>query len=141
MTVFAKKNMNVSKWAAVQDRVGQLQISLGGPHDLMMLSSDSGELGIETIYIGLPTASLLPLFEGFEVIQQSELPDYLTTLVCREDEFAERFPDIAKKRRSRMAEWRSVSRHSIEPARYAALTRPTKPLPPSLPLAYLSASP
>jgi hypothetical protein len=55
------------------------------------------------IYIGLPDASLLSAFPGFEKVERQSLPDFLVTLVVREDGFEERFPDISKKRRSRIA--------------------------------------
>ena len=101
MTVFAKKLMSVGDWGKVQDRVGNLQMALGAPHDLMMFSAKSEDPMKQMIYIGVPNAELLANFdEGFQQIHQAELPDFLTTLVVHEDGFAERFPDIAKKRRA-----------------------------------------
>ena len=102
MTVFARKPaMNVSEWGPVQDLIGELQIKLGEPHDLMMFSVDTSGRLSQDIYIGLPNDTLLRLFPGFEKVAQQSLPDYLTTLVVREDKFAELFPDIARKRRIR----------------------------------------
>lgn len=102
MTVFAKKRMSVSEWGKVQDQIGALQMSMGGPHDLMMFSADSPDRLMQDIYIGLPDERFFAGFPGFEKIERDDLPDYLTTLVVREDGFQERFPDIAKKRRSRL---------------------------------------
>jgi hypothetical protein len=102
MTIFAKRNMAVVDWAPVQDQMGSLQIEFGAPIDLMMLSADSGKSGIETIYLGLPDPKMLDRFHGFEVLDRADLPDYLSTLVCREDGFGERFPDIAAKRRAQL---------------------------------------
>ena len=99
MTVFAKKTMQRSSWGKLQGQMGLLQMMLGAPHDLMMMSKTSEDNKTGTIYIGLPDPKLLSHFEGFEVIKQSELPEQMTTLVCREDGFTQRFPDIAKKRR------------------------------------------
>jgi len=98
MTVFAKKTMPLRSWGALQDQMGLLQVTMGAPHDLMMLSTTSTDHKTDTIYIGLPDPALLPHFEGFEEIRQSELPDNMTTLVCRMDGFAEKFPDIERKR-------------------------------------------
>ncbi len=103
MTIFAKKTMSVTEWAKVQDLIGALQISMGAPHDLMMFSAKGSVLGEDDIYIGLPDASLLSAFPGFEKVERQSLPDFLVTLVVREDGFEERFPDISKKRRSRIA--------------------------------------
>ena len=103
MTIFAKKTMSVTEWAKVQDLIGALQISMGAPHDLMMFSAKGSVLGEDDIYIGLPDASLLSAFPSFEKVERQSLPDFLVTLVVREDGFEERFPDISKKRRSRIA--------------------------------------
>jgi hypothetical protein len=92
--------MNVTEWAPVQNQVGALQIILGGPHDLMMFMA-RGKGGIDDIYIGLPNRKLLETFPGFVEIERESLPDYLSTLVVRNDGFDKRFPDIFKKCRSR----------------------------------------
>jgi hypothetical protein len=57
----------------------------------------------EDIYIGLPNPMMLARFPGFQEIDRASLPDYLTTLVVREDKFGELFPDIVQKRRTRYA--------------------------------------
>ena len=41
MTVFAKQVMSVDDWAKVQDRIGDLQMALRAPHDLMMFSAEA----------------------------------------------------------------------------------------------------
>jgi hypothetical protein len=101
MTVFAKKRMNVADWATVQDQIGQLQLAMGAPHDLMMFSAESDDPMQQDIYIGLPSATMLSAFPGFTQVDRASLPDFLATLVVREDEFEQLFPDIAKKRRAR----------------------------------------
>ena len=52
------------------------------------------------VFIGVPQRELLALFDGFTEIQENELPDKFIALVIREDEFDERFPAIAAKRRA-----------------------------------------
>lgn len=101
MTIFLKKRMPVEEWSKVQDRIGALHLALNGPHDLMMFSAETDEVGKQDIYLGLPDAITAGPFSGFETIARSDLPDFLCTLVAREDGFAERFPDIAGKRRTR----------------------------------------
>jgi hypothetical protein len=61
MTVFARRmGMNVVDWGAIQDKMDQLQLALGAPHDLMMFSADSDqEANLRDIYVGLPQESLL----------------------------------------------------------------------------------
>ena len=102
MTMFGKRRMNVTEWAKVHDRIVALQLSMGAPHDLMMFSTDTDDMASQDIFIGLPDEKLMTAFTGFERIERNDLPDFLTTLVVREDGFRERFPDIAKKRRSKL---------------------------------------
>jgi hypothetical protein len=80
--------------------VGDLQLKLGAPHELMMLSSHPPTHQDYEVFIGVPQRELLALFEGFTEIQENELPDKLIPLVRREDEFEERFPAIAAKLRA-----------------------------------------
>src|ERR1700683_606106 len=102
MTVFAKKSaMNVVEWAKVQDQLGKMQLALGAPHDLMMFSAEAADQINQDIYIGLPSTPLLAVFPGFEQIDRGDLPDYMVTLIVREDGFRECFPDIAAKRRTK----------------------------------------
>lgn len=102
MTIFARKRgMNVTEWAPIQRQIGALQMALGAPHDLMMFSANTDDVTSQDIYIGLPDAKMLAVFPGFERVEQSDLPDFLATLVVREDGFEQRFPDIRKKRRTR----------------------------------------
>ena len=104
MTIFAKKTMNVREWARVQDQIGELQMILGAPYDLMMLSADTRDPTLQDIYIGLPDVRLLAAFSGFRQVDRSVLPDFLSTLVVREDGFEQSFPDIFRKRRSRISD-------------------------------------
>lgn|SRR3954466_15038850 len=99
MTIFAKREMTFPDWVTIQDRIEALQLASGAPHDLMMFSSKSDDRQADEIYLGLPDRSHLASFPGFIEIRREDLPDYLTTLVVREDGFVEMFPEIAKKRR------------------------------------------
>jgi hypothetical protein len=82
----------------LQDRMAELQLSLGGPHELMMFETNRLHSAKYEIFIGVPQRELLAQFPGFMEIQESELPGELIPLVIREDGFDERFPAIAAKR-------------------------------------------
>jgi hypothetical protein len=82
----------------LQDRMAELQLSLGGPHELMMFETNRLRSAKYEIFIGVPQRELLAQFPGFIEIQESELPGELIPLVIREDGFNERFPAIAAKR-------------------------------------------
>jgi len=98
MTVFAKRRVNVTQSHAVQDRIGELQLTFVGQSDLMMFSRDTDDNSLQDVFVGLPSKDLLTAFPGFIEIERAKLPEYLITLVVREDGFADRFPDIARKR-------------------------------------------
>jgi hypothetical protein len=82
----------------LQNRIDKLRLELGNPHDLMMFSSKARDAMLRNIYIGLPDDGLLDRFPGFKKIDRERLPDFLATLVVREDGFEENFPDIARRR-------------------------------------------
>jgi hypothetical protein len=99
MIYWAKRVFDpAGSYGKVQDMVAELQMKMGGPHELMMFAGPSPDARVSHVYIGMPTRELLRIFEGFTEIAESELPDGLTRLVTRDDEFEERFPHIAAKR-------------------------------------------
>jgi hypothetical protein len=94
--------MNVRPEPSAACRVDLVWVPSRLPHELMMFSSESeGKPTAQDIYIGLPEESLLSGLPGFKEIQRDELPDFMATLIAREDGFKERFPDIAAKRRTK----------------------------------------
>jgi hypothetical protein len=100
MIYWAKKTCSPGAEIPLMKVVGDLQLKLSAPHELMMLSSHPPTHQHYEVFIGVPQRELLALFEGFTEIQENELPDKLTALAIREDEFDERFPAIAAKRRA-----------------------------------------
>jgi hypothetical protein len=90
--------LGIADWAKIQDQMAQMMISMGAPHDLMMFSIDTDDVGKQDIYIGLPSKPMLSAFPGFSQVMRENLPEFMSTLVVREDGFKEAFPDIAAKR-------------------------------------------
>lgn len=97
MTVWAKKIFPYGKYDAVEERIGQLQITLGAPYDLMMLEKPISDSTASHIFIGLPRGSMLASFEGFEEVDREHLPKGLVLLIARKEGFDRHFPDIAAK--------------------------------------------
>jgi hypothetical protein len=100
MIYWAKRRCSPGAEIPFMKALGDLQLKLGAPHELMMLSSHPLSHQDFEVFIGVPQRELLAPFEGFTEIQENELPDKLIALVIREDEFDERFPAIAAKRRA-----------------------------------------
>jgi hypothetical protein len=96
MSIWLKRRCTTSEWSPVQRVVGELQISLGGPPDVMMISSDqrwSDEKREfeDDIYIQVPTRELTDLFPGFVAVSADDLPKVATGLVTRVDAFERLF--------------------------------------------------
>jgi hypothetical protein len=100
MIYWAKKRCSLGAEIPFMKVVGDLQLKLDSPHELMMFSSHPLSHKDYEVFIGVPQRELLALFEGFTEIQENELPGKLIPLVRREDEFEERFPAIAAKLRA-----------------------------------------
>jgi hypothetical protein len=98
MVYWAKRSCDPDAEIPFMKLVGDLQLKLGAPHELMMLGSHPLTRKGYEVFIGVPQRELLALFDGFTEIQENELPDKLIALVIREDGFDERFPAIAAKR-------------------------------------------
>jgi hypothetical protein len=106
MIYWAKKTCEPGAETAFMKVLGDLQLKLAAPHELMMLASRPLANKEYDVFVGVPERELLALFAGFTEIQEHELPEELTALVIREDEFDERFPAIAAKRRAAAARLR-----------------------------------
>jgi hypothetical protein len=98
MVYWAKRSCDPDAEIPFMKLVGDLQLKLGAPHELMMLGSHPLTCKGYEVFIGVPQRELLALFDGFTEIQENELPEKLIALVIREDGFDERFPAIAAKR-------------------------------------------
>jgi len=99
MIYWAKRRCSPGAEIPFMKVLGDLQLKLGAPHELMMLSSHPLSHQDFEVFIGVPQRELLAPFEGFTEIQENELPDKLIALVIREDEFDERFPASGVPRR------------------------------------------
>src|SRR6266540_5478021 len=87
MIYWAKRRCSPGAEIPFMKVLGDLQLKLGAPHELMMLSSHPLSHQDFEVFIGVPQRELLAPFEGFTEIQENELPDKLIALVIREDEF------------------------------------------------------
>ena len=97
MSVWARKICTLIEWGAVQERLADLQAATDTPRDLMMMVKSTLALGHYEIFLGLPAATWLEHFPGFERIGRDDIPGGLSLIICRQDGFTKRFPDIANK--------------------------------------------
>jgi hypothetical protein len=75
MVYWAKRSCDPDAEIPFMKLVGDLQLKLGAPHELMMLGSHPLTHKGYEVFIGVPQRELLALFDGFTEIQENELPD------------------------------------------------------------------
>jgi hypothetical protein len=97
MIYWARRSFDDGDYTRAQELMGDLQIRLGAPHELMMFERHVPGSRSAEVFIGVPQREMLRIFDGFTEIAESELPDGLIGLVTRDDGFQERFPQIAAK--------------------------------------------
>jgi hypothetical protein len=72
--------------------------------EFMMVSVKTSKFGTEDYYVGVPNKALLALFDGFDPVEEAELPKPIDTLhVADVTEFESRF-QFAHNNRSRKAQ-------------------------------------
>ncbi|WP_157100261.1 hypothetical protein [Rhodoplanes sp. Z2-YC6860] len=100
MVAFARRRgVSVTEWAPIKVRAARLMQSLGTPHDVMMFIAPAEQSLLNDVYLCLPDKGMLQTqFPGFVLVDRSELPDNLSTLIAREDGFEKLYPDIYSKR-------------------------------------------
>jgi hypothetical protein len=128
MVYWAKRSCDPDAEIPFMKLVGDLQLKLGAPHELMILGSHPLTHKGYEVFIGVPQRELLALFDGFTEIQENELPDKLIALVIREDGFDERFPAIAAKLHSSLDSRGSVMSVSGKGSLPSSVSKSTKSL-------------
>ena len=75
MIYWAKRRCDPGGEIPLMKLVGDLQLKLGAPHELMMLGSPPLTRKHFDVFIGVPQRELLDLFDGFTEIQENKLPE------------------------------------------------------------------
>lgn len=92
---WAKRQFAYAAFAPYQDRLEKLLMTNPTRYSqFIMVSVDTDKVGVGTYFVGVPEKVLLVGFDGFEAIQESELPKQIDTLLIADattDEFKSRF--------------------------------------------------
>jgi hypothetical protein len=75
----------------IQEQAETVFSKLGCPRQMMLLAAVEAGTGEATLFLSLPSPSLLSAFEGFKQIGPNELPATASLLVGRNDEFRRHF--------------------------------------------------
>jgi hypothetical protein len=92
--IWAKRRFEYAEFAPYQDRLDKLILKHPAMHDqFVMVSVEVKKPRLSDYYIGLPTEALLPLFDGFELVAESELPKEIDAILVASltPEFENRF--------------------------------------------------
>jgi hypothetical protein len=71
--------------AAAQDTFGRLFMKLGGPPEMMLISTD------DRLIVSLPNEVLLAEFDGFTMMSEADLPKNAVLVIGDQDAFDARF--------------------------------------------------
>jgi len=77
--IWAKREFQFAEYGPYQDRFEKLHFKLGGPGEMMMVMAEKNAR-LSDVIISLPDAALLSMFDGFEIIDESELPKGVSIL-------------------------------------------------------------
>ncbi len=89
--IWARASCGLDDQDTIQEQVETLFSKLGCPRQMMLLATVETGNSEATLFLSLPSPSLLRAFEGFEQIGPNELPATASLLVGRNDEFRRRF--------------------------------------------------
>jgi len=90
--IWAKRDFQFAEYAPYQVQFEELHFKLGGPAAMMMVMAKKNAR-LSDVIISLPDAKFLRMFEGFEIIDESELPKEVSILCVNHatDDFEKRF--------------------------------------------------
>jgi hypothetical protein len=91
--LWAKRQFRFGSYSVYQNRIADMHLKLPRTTELMMVLSPTTSIGVDDVYIGLPDKSFLPLFDGFEVVSENQLPAEASPLYLDHStgEFEKRF--------------------------------------------------
>jgi hypothetical protein len=93
--IWGKRSFQGADYAPYQDKVAKLM--LANPtlyRQFIMVSKKTGEIGEDVCYIGVPNEILFTAFDGFQRVEESELPKVIDALLVADgttEEFKSRF--------------------------------------------------
>jgi hypothetical protein len=92
---WAKRDFKYTNYRPYQDALAELQAIYAHRHSqFIMVSIDKISPGLSTYYVGVPERFLLATFDGFEAVTESELPQFIDSLLLADitsKEFSKRF--------------------------------------------------
>jgi hypothetical protein len=90
--IWAKREFKFAEYGPYQDRFAGLHLSLREPAGMMMVMAKKSAT-LSDVIISLPDQALLAMFDGFQLIEESDLPKEASILYVDHatDDFEKRF--------------------------------------------------
>jgi hypothetical protein len=79
--IWGKRRFQWAEYAPYQDRLGDLQLANATRHREFMMFAIEEKVGLQDIYVGVPTRGLMAVFDGFEPVSEAALPRVVTSLL------------------------------------------------------------
>lgn len=93
--IWAKRIFEGAAYAPYQDRLQQLLFANAAQYqEFIMVCTDTDRPGVSTYWVGVPTEALLAPFDGFERVQEADLPKEIDSLLLADatkEPFTSRF--------------------------------------------------
>ena len=90
--VWGRRRFQSAEYVPYQDRLQTLQTENATRYREFMMFAIEEQVGLQNIYIGVPTNELLAVFDGFEPVSEAALPRVVDTLLLADfNAFGERF--------------------------------------------------
>jgi hypothetical protein len=93
--IWAKREFTWAEYGPYQDRLAELMLANAPQYrEFMMVGVNKPDRSKGDYYVGLPSPAFLALFDGFEVVPESELPRQIDCILVADattDEFRARF--------------------------------------------------
>ena len=97
---WAKRDFSYANYRPYQNALAELQaIYIHRHSEFIMVSINKISPGLSTYYVGVPERFLLGAFDGFEAVAESELPQFIDSLLLADvasKEFSKRFDSERK---------------------------------------------
>lgn len=98
---WAKRRFEWAEYAPYQDKLEKLLMANATQYREFMMFSMEQKVGLSDVYVGVPSAAYLAVFDGFERVAESDLPKFVDTLLVADaNAFKERFEFTHNKRKT-----------------------------------------
>jgi hypothetical protein len=79
--IWGKRRFQWADYAPYQDRLEKLQMANATRYREFMMFAIQEKVGLQDIYVGVPTNELMAVFDGFEPVSEAALPKVVDSLL------------------------------------------------------------